>query len=162
MTVACLCPGGTRHPNGDTIVFAEIITFRKAMLARKSIGWAKAEDDGVDVPDVLALLAEFYLIHLIESWSIRDEKGKPVEVNRANVEKYVLASEAAFDLAEFADELYQGRILGPLAQKASSSSPDTSTNGSTSAMPGPTKTSRKKPSTPSSTAPITMAATGRT
>lgn len=161
-TVACLCPpNGQRHANGDTITFREKIDFRTALTARKAISWMKEEDPTTDVPDVLAMLSEFYLTHLISSWTLRDVKGKAIEPSRANIERYVLDSEAAFDLAEFADGLYSDRILGPLVPKASTSSRRTSTGDSTSATPGH-GTSRARPSTPSLTEPTPMVATGRT
>ncbi len=162
-TVGCLCPpNGQRHPNGDTITWRDKLDFRTALAARKAVSWARTEDESVDVPDVLALLSEFYLTHCIESWTLRDAKGKAIEVSRRTVEQYVLSSEAAFDLAEVADDLYSDRILGPLVTAASKSSPPTQTNGSTSPTPGPGKVSRSKPSTPSSITPSPMAATGRT
>jgi hypothetical protein len=86
------------------------------------------------VPEVLAMLSEFYLLHCIESWSVRDAKGKPVEVTKAAVREYVLSKPAvAFALADEADGLYSDLILLPLAQMGSTSSPPTRTNGSTSA-----------------------------
>lgn len=162
-TVGCLCPpNGQRHPNGDTITWRETLDFRTALAARKAVSWARTEDESVDVPDVLALLSEFYLTHCIESWTLRDAKGKAIEVSRPAVEQYILPTDAAFDLAEIADDLYSDRILGPLVAAASTSSPPTPTNGSTSATRGRGKASRPKPSTPSSITPTPMAATGRT
>ena len=162
-TVGCLCPpNGSRHPNGDTITWREKLDFRTALTARKTVAWLRTEDEGAGVADVLAALSEFYLLYCIESWTLRDAKGKAIEVNRATIDQYVLSSDAAFELAEAADDLYSERILGPLLATASTSSRPTQTNGSTSATPGPSRVSRPKPSTPSSTTPTPMAATGTT
>lgn len=151
VTVTCLCPpDGTRHPDGEVVTFRETIDFRTASIARKSVEWLRYEDPEADVPEVLAVLSEFYLLHCIERWTIRDAKGKPVEVSKAAVREYVLPNAtAAFDLAEAADELYQEVILLPLVARASKSSPPTLTNGSTS-PPKPSGRSRK-PLKPSST-----------
>ncbi len=161
-TVGCLCPpNGQRHPNGDVITWREKLDFRTALAARKAIEWARSEDETVDVPDVLALLTEFYLTHCIESWTVRDAKGKAIPVSRATVTQYVLDSPEAFDLGEAADDLYSDRVLGPLVRGASKSSPPTLTNGSTSPTPGPSA-SQPKRSRPSSITPSPMAATGTT
>lgn len=152
VTVACLCPGGTRHPAGERVAFRERLDFRTAAIARKSIAWLNTEDPDASVPEYLAMLSEFYLLHCIERWTICDAKGKPVEVNKANVKTYVLSNqEAAFTLSEVADELYGEVLLAPLAQKASSSSPPTLTNGSISATsePGTTPKRSRRSSTES-------------
>jgi hypothetical protein len=152
-TVGCLCPpDGSRHPEGDTLTFPDQLDFRTAITARKAIGWLKNEDPEAGVPEVLALLSEFYLLNTIGAWTVRDEKGKPVPVTKANLRQYLLPTEAAFDVADFADELYARQVLLPLATTASSSSPPTRTNGSTSATPGSGRT--RKPSKPSSTGSI--------
>jgi hypothetical protein len=138
VTVACLCPpDGTRHPDGEVVTFRETIDFRTAAIARKSIEWLRYEDPDADVPEVLAVLSEFYLLHCIEAWTIRDAKGKPVEVSKPAVRQYVFSNQvASFELAEAADELYQEVILLPLVAQASKSSQPTRTNGSTSATSG--------------------------
>lgn len=135
--VRCLCPpDGSRHPEGEAITFRERLDFRTALLARKSIAWLKNEDPDSGVPEILALLSEFYLLNCIESWTLRDAKGKPLEVSKTNIRSQVLASTAAFDLADFADDIYTDQVLLPLAAAGSSSSLPSPTNGSTSPTPG--------------------------
>jgi hypothetical protein len=168
ITVACLCPpDGTRHPAGETVAFRETIDFRTAATARKSIAWMQQEDPLAGPPDILAMLEEFYLLHCIASWSIRDAKGKAVEVSKAAVREYVFPhTEVAFRLADFANGLYEDVVLGPLVAMASDSSSSTPTNGSTSARKSSaTKTAShsgsgasQTPSKPSSTESIPMAA----
>lgn len=158
ITVTCLCPpDGSRHPEGEVVTFRDTLDFRTASIARKSIAWQKNEDPDADVPEVLAMLSEFFLLHCISSWTLRDAKGKAIEVNKANVREYVLPrDQIAFQLADFADDLYTERLLLPLAETAPSSSPPTPTNGSTSA----TKASGPRPtrSKPSSTESMPTAA----
>ena len=78
VTVACLCPpDGTRHPAGETVTFRETLDFRTASIARKSVEWLRYEDPEADVPEVLAVLSEFYLLHCIESWTLRDARASP-------------------------------------------------------------------------------------
>lgn len=144
ITVACLCdpneshpPNESRHLAGDVVRFRETIDFRTAAIARKSIAWLKSEDPDAGVPEILAMLSEFYLLHCIESWTLCDAKGKGLEVNKANVRAYVLAkSDVAFTLADFADDLYTEQVLLPLVATVRSSSPPTPTGASTSATNG--------------------------
>lgn len=154
LTIACLCPpDGSRHPAGDVVKFREKLGFRIAATARKSMAYLKNEDPDTSVPDVLAMLSEFYLLYCIESWTLRDAKGKPLEVNKANVREYVLSNdEAAYALSDYADDLYTDLIFDPLVRTVLASSRPTPTNGSTSAKNGSGKSpKRSKPSSTAST-----------
>lgn len=161
VTIGCVCPpvGGQRPHESDTVTLRETLDFRTAALARKSISWLKTEDPDAGVPDMLAMLSEFYLLNCIEAWSLRD-RGKPIEPTRANIRAYLLADqEAAFTVADEADRIYAPLVILPLASRASTSSPPTPTAEPTSA----TKPIGRKstPSKPSSTASTPMAATAR-
>lgn len=149
--VACICPpDGSRHQEGDTLTFPERLPFRVAVIGQKGLALLYNDDPGATTADVLGYLAEFYLLNTIASWTVCDEKGKPLPLTRAHIVERLLASPDAYGAADFADDLYSEQVIGPLVSRASKSSSSTRTNGSTSPRPGAGRT--RKPSKPSSTA----------
>lgn len=160
-TIECICPpkadGGVRHPDGDTVTLRERLDFRSALTARNAI--ALAQSEGGSTAEILAALTESYVFLGIESWTVVDAKGKPVEVSRAAIRDYLLDDpEAAMTVADEADELYREAVIAPLVARASKSSPTTPTNGSTYRTNG-SRPKRPKPSKPSSTTTTRTGAT---
>src|SRR5688572_6057575 len=149
VTIPCLCPpDGVRHPSGDTVQLREKLDFTAALAARNTIIHAKTNDPGMSIAEVQALLTELYLLSGIESWSVKDEKGKALEPNRTAIREHLLTNiGAAVLVADAADELYAEAVMLPLLEKASTSSPPTpeapSTSPTTGSSPEPRKPSKR-------------------
>ena len=164
VTIACPCPptaaGGTRHPDGDTVVLRDRLDFRAATTVRKAIGLV-SEDGPADAAEILAVMTEWYCVLGIEAWTLVDAKGKPVPVSRSTIRELLLESESAQEqasvIADAADGLYMAAVLLPLLGRASNSSPPTPTAPSTSA-PKDSPAKPRRPSRPSSTTSIPTAA----
>jgi hypothetical protein len=155
--IPCPCPhkadGDTRHPDGDTVTLRDRMGFRDATTIRKAIGLL-AEEGRADPAEILSCMTQWYAWLGIESWSLVDEKGKPVPVTRAEIDARLLEAEGAYDAAatitDAADALYMGPVLLPLVARASKSSPPMPTAPSISARTAsPAK--RPRPSKPSLT-----------
>jgi hypothetical protein len=168
VTIGCVCPrradGAARHPDGDRITLRDRLDFRQAITIRKAVALA-GEEGPADAAEILAIMTEWYCLLGIESWSLTDQLGKPVQVSRAAIRARLLDNPDAFaqttELADAADALYMETVLLPLLAAASTSSPPTPTAPSTSA---PTDSSPKPPkrSRRSSTASTPTAATAAT
>jgi hypothetical protein len=155
VAIDCVCPsradGEPRHPAGDTVTLRETLDFRSVTAIRHGISFL--DNDGTDAytADVLAVLTEGYVLHGIESWTLQDEKGWPVEVSRSAIRERVLSRvDVAAVIGDAADELYGEKVLLPLLVRASRSSQATPTESSTS-LPTASPTGRPKPSKRSST-----------
>jgi hypothetical protein len=164
--IECICPpradGTERHPDGDTVTLRERLDFRAALAARNSIVMLKNEDPDATSGDILATLTETYLLGGVESWSLVDERGKPVEVSRTAIRERLLSHvDAAMIVGDAADELYAASVILPLLKRAQDSSPPTPTSASTSATMAPSP-KRPKPSKRSSITTIPTAATATT
>lgn len=157
--IECVCPpkdGQTRHPDGDTVTLRERLDFHAATTIRQAIAILKSEDPDSSAAEILATLTEHYVLFGVESWSLVDEKDKPVPVSRAAIRSLLLTRpENITDLADEADGLYQAQVLLPLLARASKSSPPSPIDGSTSAKtpsgPKPRKPSRLSLTTTSPT-----------
>lgn len=163
VTVECLCPpkstGEARHPEGDTIELRERLDFAAGRTGRNIIKVGKAED--LSTAEIMTELTDWFVIAGIRTWSVVDEKGKPVEPNRYTIPQYLFANEGAREtISDAADDLYAEAVTAPLVNGAWRSSPSTPTNGSTSATNGSTPKHRK-PSKRSltSTTPMDVTAT---
>jgi hypothetical protein len=149
VAIPCICaPDGSRHPSGDTVTLRDKLDFTSSLAARNTIIHAKTNDPGMSVGEVQALLTELYLLSGIESWTVRDEKGKPLEPTRTNIRDILFANiEAAMLVADAADEQYAEAVMLPLLAKASTSSPPTpeapSTSLTTGSSPEPRKRSKR-------------------
>ncbi len=163
--IDCVCPqrpdGSARHPDGDTVTLRPKLDFRSALHARNTVILLRQE--GVeDVAEILASLTEVYLRVGIESWTLVDAKGKAVPVSRDAVRDFMAAHpDEATTIGDEADELYSEAVISPLVARASTSSPPTPTNGSTSATNGSSQTPRKR-SKPSLTTTTRTDGTGTT
>ena len=152
--IPCVCPplstGAPRHTT-DTITLRDALGFRAARAARNSILVVRELDPESSIGDVLAALSEVYLIEGIESWSLVDQRNKPLELSRKSIRAFMAEHpEEAGMAADRADDLYQEAVFAPLVKRASTSSQPSQTEPSTSAEIGSTSTPRKR-SKPSST-----------
>jgi hypothetical protein len=138
--IECICPpkaGEPRHPEGDTVELRERLDFAAGRTARNIIKLGKAEE--LSTPEIMTQLTDWYLLAGIRTWSVVDEKGKPVEPDRESIERYLYANDGAREtLSDEADALYSEAVTAPLVTAAWRPSPSTSTNGSTSATNGST------------------------
>ncbi len=162
MDTRCICPpkaDGTPRHDHDTITLKDRMDFRSSIAIRNSLALEADEDGNLDVADLLAILSERFIRYGIESWSLVDDKGKPVPVSTANIERLILTDiELATDVADVADDLYREAVMLPLVQRGQRSSPSSPTTGSTSAA----TTRSTKPRTRSKPSSITSIRTAGT
>lgn len=164
VTIKCPCPakpdGEPRHDT-DTWTLRDKLGFHAARSIREEIRVIKNQDPGVSSGEVLAMMTGHYFIFGTESWTLVDDKDKPVPVSRAAIREIVdlLDFDSAELLADTADNLYASVVLLPLVAQASTSSPPTPTNGSMFHTTGSSK-KPPKPSRPSSTTTSQTGATG--
>jgi hypothetical protein len=148
-TIGCVCPpkaDGTPRYVTDEVTLREKLDFRSALVARNTVAVLKQEDAEASVAEILAALTEVYLLFGIESWTLTDAKGKPLEVSKQAVRALMADhADAATVIGDEADGLYTEAVIAPLLARASTSSPPTSTSGSTSATTGSSPTPRKQP-----------------
>jgi hypothetical protein len=155
--IPCVCPslstGAPRH-QVDTVTLHDKLGFRAALTVRNTIIVIKNQDAVASIAEILAALTEVYLLEGIESWSIVDQRNKPVEVNRETVRAFLDDHpEEAMTVGNAADDIYQEQVLGPLVRQASKRSRPTPTESSTSVTTGsgPKRPKRSKPSSISTT-----------
>ncbi len=152
MDIPCICPlkdGQTRHEAGDTVTLHDRLDFRAATVARNTVALMSQEDGDVSTAEILAGLTEVYLFHGIASWSVVDERGKPVDPNKATIRQYLLSNtDVAMLVGDEADGLYSESVIAPLVARASMSSQPTPMPASTSRTngSGPKSRTRSKPS----------------
>lgn len=99
------------------------------------------EKAGIDLPagEIIGLLQEGYITYGIARWDL------PMPLTRESVAREILGrTDRASVVAEKADELYSEQVLLPLVRMAAKSSPDTSTNGLTSATTGSSAAPRRR------------------
>lgn len=161
VTINCVCPprnGQARHAS-DKVTLPDVLDFRRTLTVRQTVA-AEMGDATASLASVTGFLIEAYLLHCIDSWTLQDEKGKALPVTRQNVRDHLLTHyDEAEKVGDAADDLYTDKVVLPLLNRASSSSPDTSTPGSTSATNG-SGTRRLKPSKRSSTSTTPTVVTG--
>ena len=129
VTIICPCPvkadGGTRHPDGDTVTLKDTLDFRSVTAIRTNIGLL---EDATNIGDVMATLTEGYLIYGIASWTLVDDKGKPLPVSRVNIAERILSDIAtASIIGDNADEVFGEKVVLPLLNRAGTSSPPSPT-----------------------------------
>lgn len=162
VTINCICPtkadGAPRH-NQDRVTLPDTLDFRTALTVRQTVAMEMATRSS-SLAAVIGLLIEAYLLYCIESWTLVDEKGKPVPVSRQAVQERLLTHfDEAEKVGDAADDLYTEKVVLPLVNGASKSSPVTPTPGSTSPTNGH-GTKRPRPSKRSSTSTTPMVVTG--
>jgi hypothetical protein len=134
--VSCPCPGSP-HPDGDTIRLREKLGLAAGIAIQRMIIDANSEKD--NTAELTGKLAEGYLLHGVESWTLVNEAGLDIPVNEATIRHHLLDDfVVASPVADAADGLYMAAVILPLVQKAQSLSPSTPTNGSTSPRPSGT------------------------
>lgn len=158
--ITCPCPlkgGAIRHPEGDTVMLRERLSFHDALAIRKASALAK---DGLENPserelaaEILATMSEFYVLMGVEAWTLVDSQDQPLPVLRSTIRSVLLDSPDIDLIVEAADSMYNPVVLLPLLHRANPSSPTTPTRSpehepSTSATESPT--TPQKPSKPSS------------
>ena len=169
ITIPCVCPRPDdgipreRHPGGDTITLRDKLPFRSVEAIRTEVSLFAMSEPDAGFSDTLAIFAEGYVLHGIESWTLEEDgpKGKPVEISpsRANIRRYILDDFLTADIVSTAaDALYAEAVLLPLVTRASNSSPSTPTGKSTSRS-RPTSPKRPTPSRRSSISTIPTDAT---
>jgi hypothetical protein len=154
-TIPCVCPkkaDGTQRHETDTVTLRERLDFRAGLTARNTVIIIKQEDPEANAADILAGLTEVYLLVGIESWTLQDARGKPLEVNRANVRQLMAEHpDEAMTIGDEADGLYSEAVIAPLVKRALTSSSSTPTTGSTSrttgSVPVPLKRSKRSSTT---------------
>lgn len=162
-TIPCVCPprGDAPQHEQDTITFRERLDFRAGLTIRRAIGIAKDDDPNLEAAEVLAILTEHYLIHGIESWTLKDDKGKAVEVTREAIRAFLADyPDEAMEAGDTADDLYAEQVLLPLLRRASNSSQPSPTPKPTSPRTG-SQAKRPKPSQRSSTSTTRTEGTGK-
>jgi hypothetical protein len=157
VTIGCICApkgdGSVRHPDGDRVELRERLDFRTTVTIQKSVMFLGEDPSN---PEILAALTEAYLLFGISAWTVQDERGKAIPVNRGAIEQHLLPNiEAALAVADAADDLYQETVLLPLLMRGSGSSgtsPTTrSTSRRTSSPPVPLRRSKRSSTTTSRT-----------
>jgi hypothetical protein len=155
VTIPCPCPhkvtGEPRHES-DTVTFLDKLGFHEALSIRNQIRVIRGEDSASSTGEVLAAMTEHYLLFGISSWTLVDDKGKPVPPSRPAIREFLefIDFETAELLTDAADELYASVVLLPLVAKGQKSSPGTPTDGSIFRRNGSPPKPRK-PSKPSLT-----------
>jgi hypothetical protein len=118
-----------------------------------------AAGEGQDQATILAIIAEQYLRHGLEAWTLVDERAKPLAVTWTAINAQLLSHPPiAEPIVDAADALYAERYVLPLLAPARPSSPSTLTNGSTSPTNGPLP----EPRTPSRRSSISTTPTAVT
>lgn len=154
--VACPCPG-TPHPEGDVVTLRARLGLASGVELQSIIVTANAQGQPTSV--VTGLLLEAYIRLGVSDWTFVDDKGKPIPVTSETIQSMILDDfTLATPIAEKANELYEGPVLGPLVNGAAKSSPTTTTAKSTS-QPATGSRKNPKPSRRSSTSTTQTGAT---
>ena len=163
--IPCVCPvrkdGSPRHASGDTVTFKdpEAVDFRTASNMRNSVRSLDGSALG-HIPEIATAMTEGYLRYGISSWTLKDDRDKPIPVDSDAVDTYILRNyRVAITLGEAADVVFAETVLLPLLREVSNSSPATPTESSTSPTNGPSPT-LPTPLKRSSTTTSRMAGTG--
>lgn len=165
--IDCICPPkeeGPRHPDGDTVTLKDKLTFHEATTITKSVTFLDSDDEDSRAAEILATLSEFYIIVGVSAWTLRDEKNKPVPVNRPTVRAMLLErlDDNTAAVVEAAEILYREVILLPLLRRGSRSSQPTPTSEPTSAKQDGEPPKRRRPSKRSSISTIPTVGTETT
>lgn len=156
--IDCVCPpradGSPRHPAGDTVTLRETLDFRSVTAIRHGISFLENDGTAAYTAEILAVLTEGYVLYGIESWSLTDGKGAPLDVTREAIRERILSRvDVASVVGDAADELYGEKVLLPLLVRASRSSQPSPTASSTSQQKD-SRERRPRPSKRSSTTTI--------
>lgn len=136
----CLCPGAP-HGDGDFAYLKPQADIKVGLAAHSAIFNAGANGAATQ-EEIQIALGIAYAWAGISKWDLLDQDGKPLPVSKANVE--ALNWTRIAPLADTASKLYSDEVLAPLVARASKSSPNGRTNGSTHRQTRSTS-KRKKP-----------------
>lgn len=157
--VECPCPG-TPHPEGDVVTLRGRLGLSAGVQMQQLIIKANAEGQGT--PELTGLLMESYIRFGVCDWTFVNEDGKPVPITNDTIQSLILDDfTTASPIAEVADGLYEGPVLGPLVNGAATSSRTTPTGRSTSRRASGSRRNPKR-SKRSSTSAIPTDATATT
>jgi hypothetical protein len=138
----CLCPDGKHGEKGDSVTFRSPLPFAAVRAIRYAGAIARDEDPESSIATLMAVMSEGFIMEGIESWTLRD-KGKPLEVSKANIRLHILGNMVAAQIiGDHADLIYQPEVLHPLTALARRSLQPSPTKGSTSAPNGSPSTSQ--------------------
>lgn len=116
----CACPG-TPHVKGDTVTFHEKLGFDANVAAVAAIFNGEGEANVTKAWQV-------YLHHGPVSWNLVDDDGDPLPLTREALD--ALPFEDQWEIADRADDIYQGTVLAPLVRRMKQSSETTPTDAS--------------------------------
>ena len=156
----CRCPDAP-HPDGDIVYLRPRLGLAAGVMVQSVVTEASTRVPRPVTAEITAALVETYVLHGVADWNLASG-DVPVPVTHETITEHLLNDYTRAEaVANKADDLYTGPILGPLLNGARNSSPATSTNGSTSVtVVGPRKP--RKRSKPSSTSTTPTAATATT
>lgn len=156
VAIACLCPpkaDGTPRHEQDFVNLRERLDFRQAVAVRNEARVLVRSGGGTE-GEFLAVLAEAYILQGVESWSLVDDRNKPLAPTRDNLRAVLMADyDEAEKVANAADDLYSEAVVLPLLGAGPTSSPASPTPASTSAKTS-TGSKARKPSSRSSISTI--------
>ena len=159
ITFPCICPE-TPHET-DTVTLREKLDFFGASAVRNAVIVLKMTKPRAGTAETMAVLAEQYLLRGIESWTLVDDKSKPVPVDDETIAAFMNHHvDAAMLISDTADALYQ-EVMLPLLLRALTPSQPSPTASRTSRTNG-SQRKRPKQSPPSSITTIPTAATATT
>lgn len=108
----CACPNAP-HPKGDTVTFHEKLPFHANVAAVSAIF------DGNGEPNANKAW-EVYLHEGVAAWNLVDAEGDPVPLTREALDGLDFADQ--WEIADKADDIYQGTVLAPLVRRMQQSS----------------------------------------
>ena len=130
---ACLCPGAP-HEDGDFVYLRAKLGLAAGVVIQRLM--IEANQKRADSLEITGKLAEAYLTHGVESWTLHNEQG-PIPVTPESIAEHLLNDfERFFFDDEETNEIYTGPVLSPLVNRVAALSSSTSSNGSTSAAQG--------------------------
>lgn len=108
----CSCPN-TPHPKGDTVTFHEKLPFEANVAALSAIFSGEGESH-------INKAWKVYLHDGPAAWNLVDAEGDPIPLTREALDE--LPFEDQWEIADRADDIYQGTVLAPLVRKMKQSS----------------------------------------
>ena len=142
----CACPGEP-HPDGEVVNLRERLTLSQGIQLQSAI--LEASKSRLGGPAATGVLSEQYLLVGVESWNLVGMDG-PIPVTPETIAEHLLSDFERGNVASNqADELYAERYILPLVQRATNSSPSTTTDESTSPTSDGGTTEPPTPSEPS-------------
>lgn len=160
VSIPCICPDHQHGEDGDKVTLRERLDFVAVRSVRTEASIVQDEDPEASVATLLAVMNEAYIIHGVESWTVKEGRTK-VEPTKGNIRKYLLADPVAPQIVgDYADAIYRPQVFLPLAELAKRSSQRSPTRESISqptelpsTSPTTTETSSDESLTPSETRP---------